>query len=150
MAILSKLTVQIEGRTAGLTKSLKQAEGRTRRFGRSVGSAVKIAGRAFAGFGLLAVGALVAISAALTKSLLDTEKELRPAVERSRIMAESLQVLAEAAVRAGSEDGLEAVVDSSQELQLQLGEVAKTGNSRALPALIALGLQAEKLQMHGA
>ena len=84
------------------------------------------------------------MGAALAKGLLDTEKELRPAVERSRIMAESLQVLAEAAVRAGSEDGLEAVVDSSQELQLQLGEVAKTGNSRALPALIALGLQAER------
>ena len=86
MAMLSKLTVQIEGRTAGLTKSpcvkLKGARGAS---GALSASAVKIAGRAFAGFGLLAVGALAAIGAALAKGLLDTEKELRPAVERSRI-----------------------------------------------------------------
>ena len=68
----------------------------------------------------------------MVKSLIDTEKELRPMVERSNIAAESLQVLAEAATRAGSEDGLEAVVDSAQELQLQLGEIALTGNSRAV------------------
>ena len=32
--------------------------------------------------------------------------------ERARIAAESLQILAEAAKRAGSEDGLEGVVDT--------------------------------------
>ena len=80
------------------------------------------------------------------KSLLDTELALRPLIERSRFAAESLQTLAEVAVRAGSEDGLEAVVDTSQELQLQLGEVALAGNSRALPALKALGLSAQELQ----
>ena len=67
-------------------------------------------------------------------------------VERSGIAAESLQALAEAATRAGSEDGLEAVVDSAQELQLQLGEIALTGNARAVPALEKLGLTAENLQ----
>ena len=33
-------------------------------------------------------------------------------IERSRIGAESLQILAEAAKRAGSEDGLEGITDS--------------------------------------
>ena len=56
-------------------------------------------------------------------------------------------MLGEAATRAGSEDGLEAVVDTAQELQLQLGELAlATGAARAEEALASLGLQAEKLQ----
>ena len=96
-----------------------------------------------------AVGVGVAIAAS-TKGTIDglraTEKELRPMIERSRIGAESLQVLAEAARRAGSEDGLEGIVDTSQELQLQLGEIALTGKGRALEALQALGLEAEELQ----
>ena len=41
---------------------------------------------------------------------------------------------------------MEAIVDTSQELQLQLGEIALAGNSRALPALQALGLSAQELQ----
>ena len=71
---------------------------------------------------------------------------LRPAIERSRIAAEALQVLAEAAKRAGSEDGLEAIVDSAQELQLQLGEIALVGGGRAVDALNALGLESSKLK----
>ena len=55
-------------------------------------------------------------------------------------------MLSEAAKRAGSEDGLEAVVDTAQELQLQLGEIASAGESRATPALEALGLVAADLQ----
>ena len=78
--------------------------------------------------------------------LTDVEQVLRPAIERSRFAAESLQLLAEAAQRAGSEDGLEAVVDSAQELQLQLGEIALVGSGRAVDALNALGLEAEKLK----
>ena len=67
-------------------------------------------------------------------------------IERSRFGAESLQVLSETATRAGSEDGLEGIVDTAQELQLQLGEIALAGKSRALPALQSLGLTAAKLQ----
>ena len=55
-------------------------------------------------------------------------------------------MLAEAAKRAGSEDGLEAVVDASQELQLELGLIAAEGDSRALPFLERLGLKAEELR----
>ena len=71
---------------------------------------------------------------------------LRPLVERSHIAAEALQVLAEAAVRAGSDDGLEAITDSAQELQLQLGELALTGAARAEEAFLSLGLSWEKLR----
>ena len=110
----------------------------TRTFGalrRAVIGASVLGGAAIAGFAVKSI-----------KNLLDTELALRPLVERSRFLAESLQTLAEVAVRAGSEDGLEAIVDTSQELQLQLGEVALTGKSRALPALQSLGLEAAALQ----
>lgn len=111
--------------------------------GKQIFKGLQTAAKAFAvGAGL----AIAGFGVALVKSLIDTEAELRPMVERSRIAAESLQVLAEAATRAGSEDGLEAIVDASQELQLQLGELALTGNARAVPALNALGLSSEKLQ----
>ena len=78
--------------------------------------------------------------------LVEIEAELKPAIDRSRIAAEALQLLGEAARRAGSADGLEAIVDSSQELQLQLGEIALTGTARAVPALESLGLVAAELQ----
>ena len=49
------------------------------------------------------------------------EKELRPMIQRSNLSAESLQVLSKAANRLGSEDGLDGVTDSAQELQLRTG-----------------------------
>ena len=102
--------------------------------------------RAVIGASILGGAAIAGFAVKSVKSLLDTEKALRPLIERSRFAAESLQTLAEVAVRAGSEDGLEAITDTSQELQLQLGEIALAGNSRALPALQALGLEASELQ----
>ena len=50
--------------------------------------------------------------------IVDVEKALRPMVERSGLASDSLQLLAKAAEVAGSEDGLEGVTDSAQELQL--------------------------------
>ena len=97
----------------------------------------------------LATAAIAGVALALkgaVSRVVNLEKELRPMVERSRIGAEALQVLGEAAKRAGSEDGLEAIVDTSQELQLQLGELALTGTTRAIDAFDALGLQAQELQ----
>ena len=146
MATLSKLVVQISGNTKKLTGALSKAEGRLKQF-KAVGSkALKAVGTAAKGL-VIGVGlAAAAFGVSLVKSLIDTEAALRPMVERSRIGAESLQVLAEAATRAGSEDGLEGVVDSAQELQLQLGELALTGAARAEDALLSLGLVSEKLQ----
>ena len=115
----------------------------------SLGKTANVAKLAIAGIATAGIGLGVAFAASIAKgvkSLVDFEKELRPMVERSRLAAESLQVLAEAATRAGSEDGLEAVVDSSQELQLQLGELAATGKGRALDALTSLGLVWEDLK----
>ena len=146
MATLANLVVRITGNTASLNKAVGKAEGRMEKFKRAGSRALNAVKTAAKG---LAVGGAIAVAGfgiSLVKSLIDTEKELRPMVERARIGAESLQVLAEAATRAGSEDGLEAIVDSSQELQLQLGELALTGNARAVPALENLGLVAENLQ----
>ena len=66
-----------------------------------------------------AVGALVGLLTTSVAKIVSTEKELRPMIQRSGIMAESLQVLTKAAERLGSEDGLEGVTDSSQELQIR-------------------------------
>ena len=77
---------------------------------------------------VLAAGAAVGFAAGIAKTIdgiVETEAALRPMVERSRIAAESLQLLSEKPpTRAGSEDGMEAIVDTAQELQLQLGELA--------------------------
>ena len=146
MATLASLVVRISGSTVELNKAIDKAQTRTDRFRKGAGKAFTAVGKAAAGLGVAGVGALAAFGGSLVKNLIDTEKELRPMVERSRIAAESLQVLSEAATRAGSEDGLEAIVDSAQELQLQLGELALTGNARAVPALEKLGLSAAKLQ----
>ena len=54
----------------------------------------------------LGVGLLVGGLTSAVKKILDTERGLRPMVERSGLAAESLQVLTQAAERLGSEDGL--------------------------------------------
>ena len=149
MPTIADLNVAINANTTQYVKALQSAETRTSTFTKRGGSLLRGFGKTAALGAGVAAGAAAAAVGGIVKtidSLTDVEQELRPAIERSRIAAESLQVLAEAAKRAGSEDGLEAVVDSAQELQLQLGEIALAGKSRATPALEELGLQAEKLQ----
>ena len=92
--------------------------------------------------GLVAMGA--AVAASVTK-IANLEKELRPMIARSGIAGESLQVLAESAKRAGSEDGLEGVTDGSQELQLRLAELVQDGTGPAGAAFDKLGLSSEDL-----
>ena len=149
MAILQNIVVRIRGNTADLNNSLTKTQGIVGRFGAGARKTFGAVGKAAVALGAITIGALGLFATSIAsgvKGLVEFEQELRPAIERSRIGAEALQLLAEAAKRAGSEDGLEAVVDSSQELQLQLGELALTGNARATPALEALGLTAAKLQ----
>ena len=149
MAILRNIVVRIRGNTADLNNSLTKTQGIVGRFGAGARKTFGAVGKAAVALGAITIGALGLFATSIAsgvKGLVEFEQELRPAIERSRIGAEALQLLAEAAKRAGSEDGLEAVVDSSQELQLQLGELALTGNARAVPALESLGLSAAKLQ----
>ena len=149
MATLSNLVVRISGNTTKLNTALTSAETRTGKFKRGIlkaFTAIKVASLAL-GIGLIAAfGSFVVSIGKGVQGLVETEAALRPMVQRSRIAAESLQVLAEAAKRAGSEDGLEGVVDSAQELQLQLGELFLTGSARAEAALLSLGLVAAELQ----
>ena len=149
MATLADLNVEILANTSNYVSGLRDAQAKTKTFADKTGGLLK-------GVGVLAGGAVLlggAAAAGVATGFIRTvhgitafEQALRPAIERSRIAAESLQVLAEAAKRAGSEDGLEAVVDASQELQLELGLIAAEGDSRALPFLERLGLKAEELR----
>ena len=127
-------------RSAG--KSLDGLTSKTAAFGKKA----TIAALGVATLGIAVGTAFVASITAGIKSLVDFEKQIRPLIERSRIGAEALQVLAETATRAGSDDGLEAITEAAQELQLQLGELALTGKGRALEALESLGLSWETLR----
>ena len=90
--------------------------------------------------------ALVAVALGkMVGRIVDAEKALRPMVERSGLASDSLQLLAKAAEVAGSEDGLEGVTDSAQELQLRLAEVVQDGTGPAAEAFRKLGISAQDL-----
>ena len=91
------------------------------------------------------VGAVAVALGKMVGRIVDAEKALRPMVERSGLASDSLQLLAKAAEVAGSEDGLEGVTDSAQELQLRLAEVVQDGTGPAVEAFKKLGLSAEDL-----
>ena len=149
MPTIADLNVAINANTTQYVMGLQKAEERTAGFSTKTGGIFTALGKT-AALGVAGVATAAAgFAGAIVKTidgLVDVEKELRPMEERSRIAAESLQVLSEAAKRAGSEDGLEGIVDTAQELQLQLGEIALAGDSRAGPALRSLGLEAVELQ----
>ena len=91
------------------------------------------------------VGAVVVALGKMVGRIVDLEKALRPMIERSGIASDSLQLLAKAAEVAGSEDGLEGVTDSAQELQLRLAEVVQDGTGPAKEAFEKLGISAQDL-----
>ena len=91
------------------------------------------------------VGAVAVALGKMVGRIVDAEKALRPMVERSGLASDSLQLLAAAAERAGSEDGLEGVTDSAQELQLRLAEVVQDGTGPAAEAFRKLGISAQDL-----
>ena len=130
MATLTNLAVRIEGNSTSLNKSLDKAEGRAEKFKKGASKSFKAVKLAAVGLAAIGAGFVVGIGAAI-KGLVETEATLKPLIERSRISAEALQILGEAAERVGSKDGLEAITDSVQELQLQLGELALIGTARA-------------------
>ena len=80
------------------------------------------------------MGAVAVALGKMVGRIVDAEKALRPMVERSGLASDSLQLLAKAAEVAGSEDGLEGVTDSAQELQLRLAEVVQDGTGPAAEA----------------
>ena len=136
-----KTTKDIGSAFGRMQQRIQGAAGKIPIVGSSLAALATPAGLATAAIGLV-VGGLIK----MVTGVIRAEKELRPMIERSRIGGEALQQLAEAANRAGSEDGLEGVTDTAQELQLQLGELAATGGGRAKDALDALGLSAQALQ----
>ena len=163
------LTLVVKG--AKYAAGLKKAETQAKTTGDKVETQGKRMGTAFSNFGekvkssagkiplvggaltqlltplgaaTLAIGALVGgLTSSVTK-ILDVEKELRPMIQRSGLAATSLQVLTTAAERLGSEDGLEGVTDSSQELQLRMAD-AVAGSETMADRFDALGLSADDL-----
>ena len=149
----------------GLSKGLKQGEVATKSGtdkmgtgwkglqGRIQGTAkeIPIVGNQLAGLvtpmgaATVGIGFLTTAIVGSIKKVADLEKELRPMLERSGLAAESLQVLRIAAERLGSEDGLEGVTDSVQELQLRLAEAVQDGTGPAVAAFDKLGLSSEDL-----
>ena len=91
------------------------------------------------------VGAVAVALGKMVGRIVDAEEALRPMVERSGLASDSLQLLAKAAEVAGSEDGLEGVTDSAQELQLRLAEVVQDGTGPAAEAFRKLGISAQDL-----
>ena len=91
------------------------------------------------------VGAVAVGLGKMVGRIVDAEKALRPMVERSGLASDSLQLLAAAAEKAGSEDGMEGVTDSAQELQLRLAEVVQDGTGPAKEAFEKLGISAQDL-----
>ena len=90
------------------------------------------------GRGAGAVGALVVKYTALNN-------ELKTAAARTGMAKDELHVLRNVAEKLGSEDGLEGVTDSAQELSLRLQEVTKDG-FRTDEALHQIGLTSEDLR----
>ena len=97
------------------------------------------------GLATVAAGGLAAALGSSVKKIVDTERELRPMIERSNLAAETLQVLTIAANKLGSEDGLDGVTDGAQELGLRLAEAATDGTGVAVAAFEKLGLSQEEL-----
>ena len=91
------------------------------------------------------VSAVVVGLGKMVGRIVDAEKALRPMTARSGLTTTGLQLLTAAANKAGSEDGLEGVTDSAQELQLRLAEVVQDGTGPAKEAFEKLGISAQDL-----
>ena len=129
-----------EKKTGKLTKALKGAASQVPVLGGTLSSMVSPLGGLTLGIGALTAG----LGAAVGK-ITAVEKELRPMIARSGLAGESLQVLTRAANALGSQDGLEAVTDGAQELQLRLAEAVQDGTGPAVAAFEKLGIATQEL-----
>ena len=157
---LGDLTVGVQVDTKGLKTGLTGAEGQVGTSSSKMGAKFKalqgkvqgVAGEipiigsslaslvSPAGLATTAIGLITTAIVGSIKKVVELERELRPLLARSGLTAEGLQALSKAAVRLGSEDGLEGVADSVQELQLRLAEAVQDGTGPAVAAFDKLGL----------
>ena len=131
---------RIQKSFSGAGDGVKGLAGRIPGVGGALSALTSPAGAATAAIGLVVAG----IGAAVGK-VTSLEKELRPMIQRSNLSAESLQVLSKAANVLGSEDGLDGVTDSAQELQLRLAEASQDASGPAVAAFEKLGLSSADL-----
>lgn len=134
MASLGTATLVLEADDKKLDKDLDRAESRVGKFG-------KAAALGLAGAGVAAVGGI----AAVVKSSTDLADELYAVSNRTGIAVGELHGLRNIANHLGSEDGLEGIVDSAQELGLRLQDMTADGY-RADAALAQIGLSGDELR----
>lgn len=151
--------VEREGKKAGNRAGQKMGGGIGRGLKRFVPSAKNLVMNVFGGLGKLAstafsaafkvgvagVGAVIGTTLLITKKFRDLNDELKSVAARTGIARDELHLLRNVAERLGSEDGLEGIVDSAQELALRLNDLTEEGY-RADQALTQLGLSGEELR----
>ena len=137
MPSLGSATLTLDADDKQLDKDLDRAEKRVSKFGKAAK-----AGLLALGGGALAAGAGIA---AMVKKNTELADELFAVSSRTGIAVGELHGLRNIAEHLGSEDGLEGIVDSAQELGLRLQEVTKDG-FRADAQLVKLGLSGDELR----
>ena len=93
MATLSTLNVRVLGNTAGLTKSLKSAEGRLSKFKKTASKALGAVKKAAAGFAIAGGAALVAFGVKAVTSFADAGDEIHKMAARTGFGTEALSEL---------------------------------------------------------
>ena len=102
---LAKLVVRIAGDTAQLTKSLDRAQGHVRRWSRRIGPSLATAGKAFAGLGIAAAGAVAALGVKSVMSFAAAGDEIHKMALRTGFSTEELSRLRFAAEQSGADLG---------------------------------------------
>ena len=137
--------VPIRAPSDQLEGDFKKGQGKVRRGAGKLGKAAKAGFAILGGAALAGVGAATAAIGGMISKFGEMNATLRPAANRIGIAAARLNTLATAANRLGSEDGLEGITDSAQELSLRLQDMTGDG-FRADAALAQIGLSGEELR----
>ena len=142
---LGEAEIDVRINNDAIDKDLGQTQKKTKsklgKLGGAIGGALKIGVLGTVGAAAAAAGAI----GGLVVKYVELNNELKTAANRTGIAKDELHVLRNVAERLGSEDGLEGITDSAQELALRLQDMTDSGY-RADEALNMLGLQGEKLR----
>lgn len=139
---VGEVFVPIVGNLKPLKESLEKGKGVASRGGKAIANAAKLAAVGAAAGAAVGVAAV----AGLTQKYRDLNNELKPFAARIGAGEAELDTLRKVAERVGSEDGLEGITDSAQELGIRLNDMAIGGAKDAAAALEELGLSQEELR----
>lgn len=139
MTDLAKLVVRMEAQTAQMQSELEKANRKLDRFAAQADKAGKLVA------GALAAGAAAGAAAlgVMVAKVIEAGGRLDDLSVRLGVSVENLSRLEYAAERTGVKS--ETLATALQTMARNIAQVADTGKGKALPALNALGLSAEKL-----